>query len=90
MGLIGFLRLFDNIVYLYEPVFSDSGSAACGHLSFRLLRPSGPAKSLISFKKRHTICVVDIAVNSVAHLIHFNLKKWAPTISARDLTTPPF
>ena len=85
MGLLGFLRLSDIIVYLYEPVFSDSGSAACGQLSFRLLRVSTPVKSLISCQKPHTIFVVDIAVNSVAHLIHFNLKneQWVPTISEK-------
>ena len=75
MGLLGFLRLFDIIVYLYEPVFSDSGSAACNHLSFRLLQPSALAKSLISCQKHPTIFVVDIAVNSIARLVHFNLKK---------------
>ena len=76
MGLLGFLRLFDIIVYLYEPVFSDSGSAACDHLYlFVFFGQARLLKSLISCQKLNTIFVVDIAVNFVAHLIHFNLNK---------------
>ena len=74
MGLLGFLQLFHIIVYLYELVFSDSGLAACDHLSF-CLWASAPVKNLISCQNCPTIFVVDIAINSVTHRIHFNLKK---------------
>ena len=44
-------------------------------LSFRLLQPSTPEKSLKACQKPPTVFIVYIAVNPVAHLIHFKLKK---------------
>ena len=66
--------MFDIIVFLYELVFGDSGSAACDNLYFVFFGQVHLRRASYRIKNVSTIFVVDIDVNSVAHLIHFNLK----------------
>ena len=64
-----------TIVHSYQFVFTATGLATCGHISFHLLWPDMPVKSLNSYQEHPTVFIFNSAIKSDVYLQCFGLKK---------------